>query len=151
MTDTLRTRVRARARSRARVPLAAALALLAALALAACGTAVSTGSFKGESHAVAQRISDFQTDATAADQAKLCQRDLAAAVKTRLRTAGSDCQAAFKHQLKQIDTVELTIESIAVAGASATARVKSTWSGKSAKSTLHLVKEGGAWRIAALG
>jgi hypothetical protein len=130
--------------------MSAAAAALAALSLTACATTVSTSGYKGEEKAVAQRVSDFQADATASDEKKVCENDLAAAVKTRLRTGGSDCKSALKHQLSQIDTLELKLKSIAVKGRSASARVTSTWSGKSRESTLALVKEGGAWRIAAL-
>jgi len=131
-------------------PLALAAMALSALALSACGATVSTSGYKGEGKAVAQRVSDFQSDATASDEKKVCENDLAAAVRTRLQAAGSSCQRALKHQLTQIDTLELTIKSIAVKGTTASARVKSTWSGKSKESTLALVKEGSAWRIAAL-
>jgi hypothetical protein len=129
--------------------LAAALAL-SGLALAACGATVSTEKYKGEEKAVAQRISDFQSDATGSDEKKVCENDLAAAVKRKLQAAGSSCQKALKHQLSQIDTLELKIKSIAVKGDAASAHVTSTWSGKNRESTLALVKEGSAWRIAAL-
>jgi hypothetical protein len=128
----------------------AALALVA-LAVAACGTAeVSTSGYKGEAQAVARRVSAFQSDATASDQKKLCENDLAATVKASLRTASGNCESALKHQLSQIDTLELKIKSIEVKGNTAKAHVQSTWSGKTKESTLALVKEGGAWRIATL-
>jgi hypothetical protein len=127
---------------------AIAVAALLAVTLAACGGAVSTGSFKGPSKAVAQRISDFQSDVTARDEKKLCGRDLASAVQTRLRAAGSTCVEAFKKQLGAVDDFELSISSIAVHGSNATARVKSTWSGKQRTTTMQLVREGGAWKIA---
>lgn len=50
-------------------------AALLALGLAACGGAVSTGGFKGEAHAVAQRISDLQSDVTAVNEQKVCDED----------------------------------------------------------------------------
>jgi hypothetical protein len=128
--------------------LAAAGAL--AIGVSACGTAISTGSYKGESKAVAQRISDFQTDVTASEEKKLCARDLARAVQARLQANGSGCVQALKNQLGAIQNFELTVKSIAVSGTSATARVSSTWSGKQRTSTMRFVKEGGAWRIAAL-
>ncbi len=131
-------------------PLAIAAMALSALALAACGTAVSTSGYKGEEGSVAQRVSEFQSDATGSDEKKVCENDLATAVKARLGTAGNTCQGALKHQLSQIDTLEMKIKSITVKGNTALARVTSTWSGKSRESTLALVKEGGAWRIAAL-
>jgi hypothetical protein len=127
-----------------------ALVPLLATGVAACGTTVSTGSFKGESKAVAQRISDFQGDVTGGEEKKLCNRDLASSVRTRLQAAGGDCVQALKNQLGAIDDYELAVKSIAVHGAGATARVKSTWSGKQRASTMRFVKEGGAWRIAAL-
>jgi uncharacterized protein HemX len=129
---------------------ALALALTLAIGLGACGTAISTGSYKGESKAVVQRISDFQTDVTASEEKKLCENDLARAVQTRLQAAGSNCVQALKKQLGAIQNFELTVKSIAVHGTSATARVSSTWSGKQRTSTMLLVKEGGAWKIAAL-
>ncbi len=127
-----------------------ALAPLLATGIAACGSTVSTGSYKGESQKVAQRISDFQSDAAAGEAQKLCGKDLASAVQARLRAAGGNCVQALKNQLGAIDAYELTVKSIAVHGASATASVKSTWSGKPRTSTMRLVKEGGSWKITAL-
>jgi Putative lumazine-binding len=123
---------------------------LCALALAAgpaaCGETASTSNFKGESHNVAQTVSDFQSDATASNQQKLCQNDLAAALTARLQTADG-CQTVLKNQLHEIDALNMTIESIAVSGTSATAHVKSTYSGKNHITTLTLVKEGSRWKI----
>lgn len=137
-------------RSRRRAAVACA-ALLTATAFAGCGGAVSTGSLKGESKAVAERISEFQTHATGAEAAKLCNDDFARAVAQRLRAAGSSCTTALKNQLGAIDDYELTVESVAVSGRTASARVKSTWSGKAKVTTMRLVKEGKTWKIAGLG
>jgi hypothetical protein len=123
-------------------------AALLALGVTACGSTVSTGGFKGESHAVAQSISNFQTDITSANEQQLCNKDLARAVRVRLSTASGGCKQALKRQISSVDDYELGVESIVVSGASATARVKSTWSGKLRLTTLQLVKEGGSWRIA---
>jgi hypothetical protein len=132
-------------------PLASLLSLaLMTWGLCACGTTVSTSSFKGEEKAVAQRIADFQSNATAIDEQKVCQNDLASVVLARLRVAGGRCEAALKTQLGVVDDFELKVESIAVAGTHASARVKSTWSGKSRSSTMVLVREGGAWKISEL-
>jgi hypothetical protein len=132
-------------------PMTFAAAALTALTMTACGAStVSTSNFSGEAKAVAQRISDFQTDATALNEQKLCKNDLASVVLVRLRAAGGSCEPALKTQLGEVDVFELKVESIAVTGAKASARVKSTWSGKSVVSRLQLVKEGGAWKIAAL-
>jgi hypothetical protein len=134
---------------RASIPLAAAsvAALLGALALLACGETVSTGGFKGESRQVAETVADFQKDATASDEQKLCANDLAKTLAQRLGAAGG-CQAALKEQLGQVDALNLTVESIVLSGARARARVKSTWSGRNRISTLLLVREGARWKIA---
>jgi hypothetical protein len=124
----------------------AACALALAAGPAACGETASTSGYKGESHGVAQTVSDLQTDATAGDQKKLCENDLAATLTARLR-AGGGCQEVLKKELHEIDALNMTIESVAVNGAGATARVKSTYSGKSRLTTLTLVKEGSRWKI----
>jgi hypothetical protein len=123
------------------------LATVAAVTLAACGSTVSTGSYKGASKAVAQRISDFQSDVANNSPQKLCSDDLASAVQKRLQVAGSNCRTALKQQLGSIDDYELTVESIAVHNSTATAHVKSTRAGKAHIDTLRFVKEGGAWKI----
>ncbi len=129
---------------------AVALALSLAFVLQACGETASTSGFSGEKHAVAQAIVDFQSNVTARDQKKLCQNDLAASVTSRLAHGGG-CQEALKNQLLQIGAPGLTIESVALAGNRASARVKSTYSGRKTTSTLQLVKEGGRWKIAGTG
>lgn len=122
------------------------LALACASALGACGETVSTSSFKGEARHVAETVSDFQKDATASDEQKLCSSDLAKALTKRLAAVGG-CQAVVKGQLGQVDALNLTVQSISVNGTTAEARVKSSWAGKNRMSTLSLVKEGKRWKI----
>jgi hypothetical protein len=124
-------------------------ALVLVVGLAACGETASTSGFSGESQKVAQTVANFQADASANNQKKLCENDLAATLTNQLRGAGG-CQAEIKEQLKDIDSLGLTIESVAVTGSSALARVKSTYSGKNAIATLKLVKEGPHWKIAGI-
>ncbi len=133
-----------------RVCLPLLAAALLALGLAACGGAVSTSGFKGEAHAVAQRISDLQSDVTAANEQKVCEEDFSSAVRARLSTAGGTCKQALKRQIGSIDSYELTVKQIAVKGATATATVQSTWSGKLRLATFELVREGRSWRISGL-
>jgi hypothetical protein len=128
-----------------------AAAPLVGLLLAACGSSVSTSSFKGEAHEVAQTIANLQTDATAGDQAKICSNDLAAATVARLGGKKA-CEAAIKNQVSEIDNLEASVESVHVdpAGKTATATVKSVYGGKKRTTTVTLVKEGGRWRVSAL-
>jgi hypothetical protein len=132
-------------------PRAAAVGAVLALACAGCGTSVSTTSFKGEEHEVAQTVANLQSDVTAGEQGKLCTRDLAAALVQRLggRTA---CEAGVKEQLAEIDNLETTVQSVTIAHdkRTATAVVKSVYSGKSRRVTLRLIKEPGGWRVAGL-
>jgi hypothetical protein len=121
---------------------------LSALALAACGTTVSTAGFKGQQHEVAQTISNFQADATAAEQNKICAKDLAAVLVTRLGGA-KRCEAAIKSQLAEVDSLEASVLSVQIAanGTTATAQVKSIHEGKRRPSSVALVNEGGKWKI----
>jgi uncharacterized lipoprotein YmbA len=127
----------------------ASLATAAALALAACGQSVSTSSFKGEQRDVAQAIANLQSNVTAGDERKVCHDDLAAALVARLNTAPGGCVQAVKGQLAEIDSYEVDVDSVTIGPAGrATARVRSIYSGKTVRSTVMLVKEGGRWKIA---
>ena len=132
-------------------PAALASALALSLGLAACGSTVSTTNFKGESHNVAQAIANLQSDATTGSQSKICDNDLASSVLAKLKANGSTCQQALKDQLNQIDNFDVTVQSITVNGTTATAKVKSTYLGKSRAGTLQLIKEGKTWKVASLG
>lgn len=121
-------------------------ALALAIGVCACGGTTSTSSFKGESHEVAETVSNLETDATDLNQQKVCDDDLAVALTTRLG-GSSGCQANLKKQLREIDALTLTIKSIAVNGTKASARVQSTYSGKNRITTLLLVKEGSHWKV----
>jgi hypothetical protein len=118
------------------------------LAVAACGTTTSTAAFKGSEHDVAQTIANLQSDVTSGERKKICADDLAAAVVTRLGgTKG--CEATIKDQLDETDNTELDVESVTVKGKSATAKVKSIYSGKKVPgATVSLLEEGGKWKIA---
>jgi hypothetical protein len=122
--------------------------LLLAVALAGCGSTVSTSGFKGEEHAVAQAVADLQSNATAGDQGKVCHKNLAASVVTRLGGVQA-CEAALKGQLSEIDSLEASVKSVQVApsGKSATATIESVYEGKKRKRTVTLVKEGGSWKV----
>jgi hypothetical protein len=126
--------------------------LLLAVTLTACGSTTTTAGFKGEEHDAAQTIANLQSDATAAEQKKICANDLAAAVVRRLG-GNTDCEKAIKSQLTEVDNLETSVKSVAIAsgGKTATAQVKSIREGKSVTSTVSLVKEAGKWKIAGLG
>jgi hypothetical protein len=130
--------------------LAGACAALLPLALSACGKTVSTGSFKGEEHGVAQAIANLQSDVTAGEQQKICRNDLAAAVVARLNAAPGGCTRVIKDQLAEIDSSDVRVDAVTVRGASASAQVRSIFSGKTRRSTVSLLREGAKWKIAAV-
>jgi hypothetical protein len=134
-----------------------ACAALAALVLEACAQTVSTASFKGEAHTVAQTLANLQSDVTAGNDQKICADDLASAVVKRLDASRGGCKQAIKGQLDEVDSLELTVHSVlvhAATGASsssahptASAIVTSVYAGKTKAGTVALVKEGGKWKI----
>jgi len=124
---------------------------LLAVGLSACAKSVSTSGLNGEAKAAAEAIKNLQTDVTAGDEKKICQNDLAKAVVSKLDASGGGCEKAIKGQLTQVDSFELTVEALQVSGSTATAHVKSIYSGKGRKGTLSLAKEGGKWKISSLG
>jgi hypothetical protein len=133
------------------VALAASIAALSAIALAGCAETTSASKFKGESHAVAEVISSFASHAGTADGETICDQELSKALKTKLSSAGTSCKSTIEEQLHEVDTFNLTIESISIEGKRASAKVSSTVSGKPKLSTLSLVKEGKSWRISGSG
>ena len=96
-------------RSASRSPLACCCAPLLALGVSTAAPArVTTTRIQGRSHAVAQTISNLQTDATARERAEdLRERPRRAPWSSRLGAQGG-CEAAIKTQLNEIDTFELS-------------------------------------------
>jgi uncharacterized glyoxalase superfamily protein PhnB len=120
---------------------------LCALAISACATTTSTSNFKGEEHAIAQRVANLQSDETAGEEKKICADDLAASAVKRLG-GQKGCEAAVKDQV--VDNTEAVVESVQLSGATATAKVKSTFGGKKRIATVAFQKEGSQWKISAL-
>jgi len=125
--------------------------VLLALGLSACAKSVSTSGLKGDAKAAAETIKNLQTDVTAGDEKKICENDLAKALVNKLAASGGSCEKAIKGQLTQVDSFEVTVEAMQVSGSTATAHVKSIYSGKGRKGTLSLAKESGKWKISSLG
>lgn len=125
-------------------------ALISASVLSACGTvaATSAGHFQGDQRAVAQAVDDLSSAASGHDGARICKTLLSAAVSAR---RGDSCQSAVLAQLDATESFDLTVQSVSVSGDQASARVKGTQAGRQHVSTLILAREGGRWRLAALG
>jgi hypothetical protein len=124
---------------------------LLVVGVSACASTTSSGSFKGEPHAIAQTITSLQSESTAGEAKKICATLLSSTVTARLSSASGGCTQAIKSQLSQVDTLELTVESVLPKSAtSASAQVKNTYAGKSKISTVSFVKEDGKWKISKL-
>ena len=135
--------------------LGAACAALAGVTFGACGAkTVSTGAFQGEQREVAKAISNLQSDVTSGEEQKICNNDLASEVVARLDAAPGGCKAAIKEQLAEIDSSDLSVDSIQLSGAgaqrAASASVRSVYGGKTRRSTVSLLKQGGKWKISAV-
>lgn len=120
--------------------------------LTGCATTTSTSAFKGAQHEVAQVISNLQSEATAGEEKKICTDVLASGVVARLNKSPGGCEAAIKSQLGEVDSFELTVQTVQVnaAGTGADARVKSIYAGKNAIAGMTLVKEAGKWKVSGL-
>ena len=129
--------------------LALASVLLCALGAAACGTTTSTANFKGAEHEVAQTIADLQSDVASGERKKICERDLAAPVVSKLGGQKA-CETAVKNRVSEIDNTELQVESVKINGNTATAQVKSVYEGKKTIRSVTLAKEGSRWKITAI-
>jgi hypothetical protein len=146
-----------------RRPLALLCWPLLVIGLAGCGATVSTSAFKGEQHEVAQTVANLQADSTAGEVKKICTNDLASGVVARLGGLTA-CEAAIKNALDQVDSLEVSVQSVQISAVSArkpgvktasaktaSAKVRSIHSGKTRESSLSLVKERGKWKISGLG
>jgi hypothetical protein len=112
-------------------------AVLLVIGLSACATTVSTSGYKGEAKGVAEAIKNLQSDVTAAEQKKVCNNDFAASVVKSLSASSGGCQQAVKKQLAEIASFEVDVQSIQITspGRTASAKVKSKYSGKISAAT----------------
>jgi hypothetical protein len=137
-------------RANVKLPWMLLCAALCAGALAGCSSAVSTSSFTGAEHDVAQVIANLQSDATASDQKKICSELLAESVVKSLG-GQQGCEQAFKTQLAEIDNLEANVEKVQITSpTTATATVEAIHEGKKSLQPVTLVKERGAWRVSGL-
>ena len=127
--------------------------LVAAL-LAGCGGASaskSAGDFKGDQRAVAQVVDDLSSAASKRDAKKICNDVFTTDLAKRLVRGSDQCKDLVADQLKDADVYKMTIESVQITGARATASVKSQVNGDDKLTTLSFARQGREWRLAGLG
>jgi hypothetical protein len=131
------------------------VAAIAAAALAGCTTQStsddSSGKFRGEQRLVANTVEDFETAASKGDQDQICRELLAKPLIAQYAEHGGTCEKAVDAALKDTDSFGLTVESVNIADAKATARVKADRGKHDIIQTMTLVKEGPGWRISEFG
>ena len=131
------------------------LAAIVAVAVAGCTTQTtsddSSGKFRGEQRLVANTVEDFESAASKGDQDQICRELLAKPLIATYARRGGTCENAVDDALKDTDSFGLTVESVRIAAAQATARVKADRGKNDVIRTMSLVKEGPGWRISAFG
>ena len=127
------------------------LAAIVAVAAAGCTTQTSSndssGKFRGEQRLVANTVEDFESAASKGDQAQICRELLARPLVVRYTERGGTCEHAVDGALKDTDSFGLTVESVRITAAQASARVKADRGKNDVIRTINLVKEGPGWRI----
>jgi hypothetical protein len=128
-----------------------ALGAIAAVAVAGCASQTtsndSSGKFRGDQRLVANTIEDFESAASKGDQAQICRDLLARPLVVRYTERGGTCEHAVDGALKDTDSFGLTVESVRITAAQASARVKADRGKHDVLRTINLVKEGPGWRI----
>lgn len=126
---------------------------LAALALAGCGAAPrdSAKDFKGDEQTVAQVVERLEKAARDDDPTFVCKRLLSPKLLAALRKQGTNCRTGVKEAFKDADSLDLTVDKVAIQGTSATAKVKYRSLSDDKTATLLLDRDGSAWKISSLG
>jgi hypothetical protein len=129
-------------------------AAVAAAVLGGCAQASSskdsTANFTGEQRLVANTVEDLQSAGAKGDQGTICRQLLARDLVQSIARGGT-CERRVDAALKDTDTYDLTVQSVALAGTKATARVKTENGAKDKTATLGLLKEAGRWKVSDLG
>jgi hypothetical protein len=128
----------------------AALLLCGALALAACGGGGSPK--RSDADRVRDTLSAFGEASAKHDYRRVCADLLAKAVIDSVRRAGLSCESAMKTALQGVESPKLEVRQVTIKGNRASATVHTTAASQQASDdTVALVREGGAWKIGALG
>jgi copper chaperone CopZ len=129
-----------------------ALPLIAVVALSGCGQVSSgTGNFTGDAKVVAQAVSDLSSDGSRSKPDDICAKLLSAKLRQAVTLGGAGCASEIKKAIEDADTFGMKVQDVKVAGATATARVKSTERSKDVFRTLSFVRESGGWKIDSFG
>ena len=129
------------------------LALVAVIGLAGCtaggGDTDSSSRFTGAQAQVAEVVEDLQEAGERKDAERICTQVLSRSLVQELSSAGTSCQQEMTRAIADATDFDLSVQRVAVSGASATAVVRRGDAGRTA--TLRFVREDGRWKADALG
>jgi len=132
-------------------------ALAATVALAGCAGAPSSGSsstskFDGDQRLVANTVEDLEsaTQPRSTDTGKVCRDVLTSALAKQIAAANGTCEKGVDSALKDSDGYQLTVQKVAINGATAVAQVKTETGKKDRVQSVGLQKQGSGWRISRL-
>jgi hypothetical protein len=129
----------------------AALLLCGALALAACGGGGGSPK-RSDADRVRDTLSAFGQASAEHDYRRVCADLLAKPVIDAVRGAGLSCESAMKTALQGVQSPKLEVGQVTIKGNRASAKVHTTAANQPASDdTVALVREGGDWKIGALG
>jgi hypothetical protein len=127
----------------------AALLLCGALTLAACGGASPK---RSDADRVRDTLAAFGQASAKHDYRRVCAELLAKPVIDNVRRAGLSCESAMKSALQGVQSPKLEVGEVTIKGNRASAKVHTTAANQAASDdTVALVREGGDWKIGALG
>jgi hypothetical protein len=106
----------------------------------------NSGGYTGTKALVASTLNLLASDANSGNGLDICEHVLASGLRAQLNRSAS-CQKSIDNQLKTIDDFTLTVESIKLAGSSASARVQTEYNGSKVISTVTLTHQKAGWRI----
>ena len=129
-------------------------ALSAAIALAAGGCSVGDEEkpkpARGATSGVATTVAALERATRAGDFATVCDRLFTASA--RKRAGGADCARLLRSQARDVRRPTIRVVGIRIRGERASVRVRTTAQGQPpVVDTLELVREGGGYRVDALG
>ena len=127
------------------------LAVLCALALTGCGQAASsTEEFEGEEREVAEVVEALQSAGERREGDRICKEILSADLVEELEQGDVNCTQELEKALREADDTSLEVTAVEVTGETATATVEGREGTETITSTLGLVREREAWRVASL-
>jgi len=123
-----------------------------ALVLSACGATPrdSARDFSGPKRSVAAAVEDVEDAARKDDPGRLCKALLSPRLLATLVKQGTNCTTAVKEAFKDADSLDLTVDEVAISGNTATAKVTSGTGSKKKTDTLELERDGTTWKVSSL-